>query len=246
MATTLRNWTILTSLLPSVAGLTVLAEEPPFERAPMVLPAPAESNKPAAEAPLEVLPAPSVAPSPQEEHSPQHQAKRGGESAASPQSTRRPPLDRGFPERLHPPALGSSIMRFQLLQIAQGQAARMALYQYDFLPDSPQLNPRGHHQLTRIAHWAGMNPFPIFVEPVRGCPELTELRRQAVWHQLSLVHGEFPIERVLVGCPVSRGLDAMDALSIDHNRNELTNSRGISAGGTEGTGIMGGIGTDER
>ena len=41
----------------------------------------------------------------------------------------------GYPEEFYDPPLGSMAQGFQSTQIAKGQAARMAIYQYDFVPD---------------------------------------------------------------------------------------------------------------
>lgn len=142
----------------------------------------------------------------------------------------------GYPEEFCEPPLGTTLMGYQITQIANGQAARMALYQYDFLPASEQLNSRGQVQLARMAMWLTTNDFPIFVEPTSRDPELDELRRQAVWLELSGKYLSIPSERVQIGCPNVRGLDADDALRIDRNRLDLTANRGASGGGGGGGG----------
>jgi len=141
----------------------------------------------------------------------------------------------GYPEEFCEPPLGTMLMGFQMTQIANGQAARMALYQYDFLPASELLNPRGQVQLARMATWLTTNDFPIYVEPTFGDPELDELRRQTVWFELSGKSLSIPSERVRIGSPNVRGLDAADALLIDRNRLELTGTRGASGGGGSST-----------
>jgi len=141
----------------------------------------------------------------------------------------------GYPEEFCEPPLGTMLMGYQMTQIANGQAARMALYQYDFLPASEQLNSRGHVQLARMAMWLTTNDFPVFVEPTSGDSELDELRRQTVWLELSGEHLSIPSERVRIGYPNVRGLDADDALRIDRNRRDQTLTRGTSGGSTSST-----------
>ena len=136
----------------------------------------------------------------------------------------------GYPEEFCEPPLGTMLMGYQMTQIANGQAARMALYQYDFLPESDQLNSRGKVQLSRLAMWLTTNDFPVFVEPTSGNSELDELRRQRVWLELSTMCLSIPSERVQTGTPNVRGLDADDALLIDRNRLNLTETRGASGG----------------
>lgn len=140
----------------------------------------------------------------------------------------------GYPEKFCEPPLGTMLMGHNMTQVANGQAARMALYQYDFVPGSDQLNARGKAQLAKIAQWLPTNAFPVFVEPTPARPKLDEARRQVVWHEIASQHFSIPSERVLVGRPNVRGLDASDALAIDRNRTGLTTSRGSasSSGGT--------------
>lgn len=142
----------------------------------------------------------------------------------------------GYPEEFCEPPLGAMLQGFQMIQIANAQAARMGLYQYDFLPDSDQLNARGKAQLARIGACLPMNAFPIFVEPTPSNPELDEARRQAASRELALYHGPIPIERIIIGRPNIRGLDAPDDLVIDRNRLGLTSSRGAGGGGGGVTG----------
>ena len=142
----------------------------------------------------------------------------------------------GYPEEFYGPPLGAMVNGNQMTQIAKGQAARMALYQYDFLSDSDQLNPRGKAELCKIAQWLPANNFPVFVESTPGNPELDELRRQTVWNELNSICFATPSERVIVGRPNGRGLSAAESLLIDRNRLSLT-GRGASggAGGAAGT-----------
>ena len=137
----------------------------------------------------------------------------------------------GYPEEFCEPPLGTTPSRFYMTQIANGVAARMVLYQYDFLPASDQLNVHGKAQVAKIARWLTTYDFPVLVEPTLANVELDELRRQSVWRQFSLNQVAVPSERIVMGVPNVRGIDAIDALSIDRNRMGLTFSRGGTSGG---------------
>lgn len=139
----------------------------------------------------------------------------------------------GYPEEFCEPPLGAMVTAHYVAQTASGQAARMGFYQYDFLPDSVRLNARGKSQLARLVRWLPTNDCPVFVEPTQANPELDELRREAVWRELSGHQPSIPTERVIVGRPGVRGLDAGDALAVDRNRRGLTAARGLSTGGGE-------------
>ena len=149
----------------------------------------------------------------------------------------------GYPEEFQDVPLGTMLQAHVATSVANGQAARMALHQFDFVPASDQLKPRGKAQVAKIAAWAPMNAFLVFVEPSTDSPELDEARRQTVWLELSKL---CPIasERVVVGYPASRGLEGVEAQAIDRNRLSQTSARGIGAGAAAGSsgspGVVGG------
>lgn len=137
----------------------------------------------------------------------------------------------GYPEEFVDAPLGGALEAHLSLQVLNGQAARMVLYQYDFFPLSNQLKPRGKAELARIAAWLPQTFCPVLVEPTPGRPELDEERRNAVWQELG--NGPYPIpsDRVVVGRPGTRGLAGDEALVIDRNRLMQTLSRGASGSG---------------
>lgn len=145
----------------------------------------------------------------------------------------------GYPEEFYARPAGSIAKGYELNQIANGQAARMVLHQYDFQADSPQLTHRGKAELARIAQWLPTNPFPVFVEPTEANPELDELRRQTVWNEFNSICGLTPSERVIIGRPGGRGLYAAESLLIDRSRLGMTATRGnsTSGGGSGGPGM---------
>jgi hypothetical protein len=134
-------------------------------------------------------------------------------------------------------------MGHELTQIAKGHAARMVLYQFDFTPASDELTIRGKAELARMARCMSTNCFPVVIESTPTNPELDELRRQAVWRELSANQVAIPFERVVVGRPYVRGLGAVDAMLVDRNRLNLTFSRGTIAGGGSSGASGGSAGT---
>lgn len=141
----------------------------------------------------------------------------------------------GYPEEFHHAPLGMMVNAHIETSIAKGQASRMVLYQYDFVPGSDQLKPRGKAQAAKIAAWLPFNPYPVFVEPSGDSFELDEARRQSVWREFAATSCPIPGERVVVGYASSRGLEGLEAELIDQNRLNQTGSRGMS-GGTAGSG----------
>ncbi|MBC8117925.1 MAG: hypothetical protein H7062_26335 [Candidatus Saccharimonas sp.] len=229
MAGIKQSWTIGGSILVAAAsGLIAVAEDSPFPR----------PNAAVSEQPVLV---PSPAPVSESMAVPRDSARSYPYAQTYCQPCQTSRFGRfkqrcqakywGYPEEFCEPPLGSMLLGYQMTQVANGQAARMALYQYDFLPASDQLNARGKAQLAKIAIWLPTNAFPVFVEPTPASPDLDERRRLAVWHELSTNHFSIPSGGVIVGRPNVRGLDAGDALLLDRNRLGLTASRGISSGG---------------
>jgi hypothetical protein len=117
--------------------------------------------------------------------------------------------------------------------VANGQAARMVLRQFDFYPSSSQLKPRGKVQLAKIAAWLPNNSFPVLVEPSSDGPELDEARRDTIWRELAAC---CPVSdlRILVGVPAGAGVCGLEALVIDRNHGVQTANRGVGASGASG------------
>jgi hypothetical protein len=123
----------------------------------------------------------------------------------------------GYPEEYEPRPLGASLYDHGLAMAANGAAARMTLYRFDFLPGSSELSPRGLDQLSKISAQLAVSPFPVIVERTPGEPALAESRRYAVLAQLA--RGPVPVmsDRVLVGVPSPVGLSGPDAQVIAGN-----------------------------
>jgi hypothetical protein len=145
----------------------------------------------------------------------------------------------GFPEEFEARPLGESVYRHYDTHVANGEAARMVLYQYDFVPGGEGLNYRGLDRVAQIQALLPRNAFPVVIERTPDCPPLAEARRVAVLNALG--HGPFPIppERVLVGPPIALGLQGVEAEVIYRNQINVIRSYGVLPGGagtTQGIG----------
>jgi hypothetical protein len=123
-------------------------------------------------------------------------------------------------------------------QVGNGDATRMVLYHYDFVGGSRCLNLRGRDQLARIAAMLPENFYPIIIERTPDAPELAEARRLVVLNELAL--GPFPVppERVIIGLPLTYGLNGAEAIAIYQNLLSQTQRMGAYGGG--GSGPIGG------
>jgi hypothetical protein len=131
---------------------------------------------------------------------------------------------------------------------ANGQAAQMALFRFDFVDGQPQLNLRGHDQLVRIsALLQAHDDWPLVIERTAMCPALAEARRLTVLNILA--HAGCPVspERVVIGLPVPNGLSGPEAELIYLNALSQVRSEGSrallpqepTAGGQSGQGAGG-------
>src|SRR5205807_1939184 len=139
------------------------------------------------------------------------------------------------------PPLGHSIALHYQTNVANADAARMVLYQYDFLPGGEQLSLRGRDRLAQIATMLPCNGFPIIIERIPTNPRLAEGRRLAVLNELAQAPFPVPAERVLIGPPIAVGLAGTEAVLVYGNLITQTAGRGPSVTGVGGaaSGIAG-------
>lgn len=137
----------------------------------------------------------------------------------------------GYPEEFEEPPLGMSLEANLDAQRLNGDAARMVLYDYDFVPDSDQLKWRGKQRLVKIARMLPENFLPVIIEPAPGMrydtpagplyvrrnrwdlspldkeqldgrlDELDQARRATVLRELTKLPFPVPEERVIVVSP---------------------------------------------
>lgn len=145
----------------------------------------------------------------------------------------------GRPEEFDAPPLGTSVSMHYETHVANGVAARMTVYDYDFIRGGDQLNVRGKDRVRQIAALMALNPFPVVVERMPYAPALADARRRAVLTELAAVMPRVPVERVMVGPPVAVPLQGVEAELIYQNLLLQTGS----AGALPGTGAGPGTGT---
>jgi len=153
----------------------------------------------------------------------------------------------GYPEEFGERPLGASVYATMRTHVANGEAARMVLMEYDFESGGSKLNYRGLQQLGSIAYMLPRNFFPVIIEQSKtGNPELDAQRRQEVLNILA--QAPFPVapERILVANPIPAGMDSPQPSIVYDGLLGSVRARGafptfdISAGGsTSGTSGVG-------
>jgi hypothetical protein len=148
----------------------------------------------------------------------------------------------GYPEEFVAPPLGASVYANNRTQVANGEAARMVLYDYDFVEGTNQLNLRGQDQLNKILSRLPLNFFPVVIERTPRTPGLDETRRLAILSQIARSPFPVPAERVVVGPPIAAGLRGQEA-QVTHNlllnRTAQAGPPVSSGGGFSSTGTSG-------
>ncbi len=123
----------------------------------------------------------------------------------------------GYPEEYVPRPLGAALYDHAYAMTANGAAARLALYKYDFVQGSSELSPRGFEQVARLAPQMLASPYPLIVERTPENPALASARREVVAALLAQGPCPIPQDRVLVGAPIAHGLNGVDAQIIANN-----------------------------
>lgn len=143
---------------------------------------------------------------------------------------RRTPHFTKLPPAAIPPA-GENLNTFWAIQVSNGEAARMVLYDFDFVPGQANLTPRGTRQLAKFADLLQQTPHPLIIQPSSEYPGLDEIRRNQVLCVLATMNLYIAEDRLIVRTPSSRGLDGIDAERIHAG---LMGTSGGSAGGQNG------------
>jgi hypothetical protein len=112
------------------------------------------------------------------------------------------------------------------------------LYHYDFIEGSDQLNEKGRDRLLRLAGLLCASPAPLVIERTLYAPGLDEARRLSVLNALGHISVAVPVERVVIGPAMARGLDGIEAELIYQNLLIQTQSGGTREGA--GGGSVGG------
>ncbi len=146
----------------------------------------------------------------------------------------------GFAEEFNEWPLGESAYAHARSQVANGQAARMVFYHYDFVDDTPQLNTRGRDKLAAVAAALPTNFLPIVVERTPREPGLDDSRKSVLLAELG--RGAFPVpaERILIGPGIAHGMTGFEAYYAIYPGQISNLSSGGAIGGAGATGFVGG------
>ena len=151
----------------------------------------------------------------------------------------------GYLSEFQQPPLGYSVAEHFRTQVRNGAAARMTLYDLDFVTGSNKLNYRGKDRLRHVVDMLMALPFPLVIERTPRFPELADARRQAVMDELNEWKISVPPNRIIVGIPIAFPLYGLEAEAIYQNLLNQTESRGASSrsgGGTTGGGASSSFG----
>ena len=120
----------------------------------------------------------------------------------------------GYAEEFNEWPLGEALYAHARTQVANGAAARMVFYHYDFVDGTSQLNLRGRDKLAAVAATLPTTFFPVVVERTPTEPGLDQSRRSALLTQLA--QGPFPVpaERVVIGPRIANGMTGFEAILI--------------------------------
>ena len=148
----------------------------------------------------------------------------------------------GFPEEFEEVPFGYDLYAHGRTMVANGEAAGMVFYNYDFIDGHPELNLRGLDHLVRVAHLLTTNPAPIVIERTPCAPGLAEARRLVVLNELAQGPCPVPPERVVIGKPLAPGLSGREAELIYGNlllQVQSTGARAVLGVGNAPTGTSG-------
>jgi hypothetical protein len=140
----------------------------------------------------------------------------------------------GFESEFESVPLGASVRATYSNHVANGIAARMVLYHYDFVDNTAALNTRGQDQVAKIAAVLAQNGFPVIIERTPSNPTLAEARRLAVLNQLGRSGIPIPPDRIVIGAPIANGLRGGEAEIIYQNLLTQTRERGLVTGAASG------------
>ena len=132
----------------------------------------------------------------------------------------------GYPEDFEARPLGAAVYDNFRVQVANGAAARLTLYDYDFVAGTGQLNPRGRIQLAKLTEQLASSPFPLIIQNTPTNPSLANVRRNSVLAELAAGPFPVPTDRVLVGLPASHGLSGFEAQILSSNMLNRTQQYG--------------------
>jgi hypothetical protein len=134
--------------------------------------------------------------------------------------------------------LGQSVYQSMTTQVDNGVAVRMILNDFDFEPNSANLNQRGREKLPHLAGLAFRYPYVIVVERPNYDPGLAKRRVDMTRKELARMAIPLQPERIVEGGTLTRGLDGVEALILyDNLLNQTQSQRSSSGQGQSGAGF---------
>lgn len=155
----------------------------------------------------------------------------------------------GYPEEFCEQPLGTALYGQMNTQIANGVAAKLVLYQFDFVQGSDQLNLKGKERLARHLTSMSANFYPLLIEPTPDSPGLDESRRLNVQRTIGQLQTPVVADRVVVGAPIPAGLPGRHGLLLDANFMRDTRNGGttnLAPGSFRAGGSIQGSGTSSN
>jgi hypothetical protein len=149
----------------------------------------------------------------------------------------------GFREEFNEWPLGAALYANGRAEVANGEAARMTFYHYDFVDGTSNLNLRGADKMQEIRAMLPTNFAPVVVERTPDQPKLAEARRAMLVAELSRDDFPVPAQRVVIGKPVPIGRTGGEAAIISLNQvGAVLSGTGFrtASGGGGPTGFSGG------
>lgn len=138
----------------------------------------------------------------------------------------------GYPEEFEEIPFGTFTNMQLTRQMETGEAARLVLYHYDFVQDENGLTPRGKYQLAKMISMLSRCECSLVIQQTADEPELDEARRVAVLTELAQRGLSLSADRVIIGVPSVKGLQGIEAQSVNRNFQQNTESRGGSLRGS--------------
>lgn len=135
----------------------------------------------------------------------------------------------GYPEEFEEVPFGCATNSILNKQIAKGQLSRLALYDYDFVNGTANLNYRGRRRIADLIPMLQRGTGPLVVEEIPERHALNAQRRISVLNEVQNLWPGLSEEMVVVARPRVAGLSGVEGRVIYNNLMNNTSTQGVSA-----------------